>query len=121
MRITGEDVFKIVDNFMKENNLLWSNCAEICADGAPSMIGSIKGFTALVKKENEKIIFTLCFLHRENLIAKTIGNELKEIMDQVVQMLNYIKRRPLQSRLLAKICEEMREKFKNVLLHAEVR
>ena len=42
-------------------------------------------------------------------------------MDQVVQMVNYIKRRPLQSRLLAKICEEMGEKFKNVLLHTEVR
>ena len=85
------------------------------------MVGSKKGFTALAKKENEKIIYTHCFLHRENLVAKTIGNELKEVMDQVVQMVNYIKHRPLQSRLLAKICEEMGEKFKNVLLHTEVR
>ena len=80
-----------------------------------------KGFTALAKKENEKIIFTLCFLHRKNLVAKTIRNELKEVMDQVVQMVNYIKRRPLQSRLLAKIYEEMEEKLKNILLHTEVR
>ena len=42
-------------------------------------------------------------------------------MDQVVQMVNYIKHRPLQSHLLAKICEEMGEKFKNVLLHTEIR
>ena len=91
-----------------------------CTDGA-SMVGSKKRFTALAKKENEKIIFTHCFLHRENLVAKTIGNELKEVMDQVVQMVNYIKCRPLQSRLLAKICEEMGENFKNVLLHTEVR
>ena len=42
-------------------------------------------------------------------------------MDQVVQMVNYIKRKPLQSRLLAKICEEMGEKLNNVLLHTEVR
>ena len=41
-------------------------------------------------------------------------------MDQVVQMVNYVKPRPLQSRLLAKISEEMGEKFKNVLLHTEV-
>ena len=26
MRTTGEDIFKILDSFMKENNLLWSNC-----------------------------------------------------------------------------------------------
>ena len=42
-------------------------------------------------------------------------------MDQVVQMVNYIKRRPLQSRLLAKIYEEMGEKLNNVFIHTEVR
>ena len=121
MRTTGEDIFKIVDGFMKENNLLWTSCVGICTYGAPSMVASKKGFTALAKKENEKIIFTHCFLHGENLVAKTIGNELKEAIDQVVQMVNYIKRRPLQSRLLAKICEEMGEKLKNILLHTKVR
>ena len=112
MRTTGEDIFKIVDGFMKENNLLWTSCVGICTDGAPSMVGSKKGFTAVAKKENEKIIFTHCFLHRENLVAKTIRNKLKEVMDQVVQMVNYIKRRPLQSRLFAKICKEMGENLK---------
>ena len=48
-----------------------------------------KRFTALAKKENEKIIFTHCFLHRKNLVAKTIRNELKEVMDQMVQMVNH--------------------------------
>ena len=104
LRTTAEDIFKIVDGFMKENNLLWTSCVGICIDGTPSMVGSKKGFAALAKKENKKIIFTHCFIHRENLVAKTIGNELKEVMDQVVQMVNYIKCRPLQSRLLAKIC-----------------
>ena len=80
MKTTGEDIFKILDGFMKENNLLWTSCVGICTDGAPSMVGSKKGFTALAKKENEKIIFTHCFLHRENLVAKTIGNELKEVI-----------------------------------------
>ena len=74
MRTTGEDIFKIVDGFIKENNLLWTSCVGICTDGTPSIVGSKKGFTALAKKENEKIIFTHCFLHRENLVAKTIGN-----------------------------------------------
>ena len=120
MKTTGEDIFKIVDGFMKENNLLWTNCVGICTDSIPSMVGSKKSFIALAKKENEKIIFTHCFLHCENLNAKTIGNELKEVMNQVVQMVNYIKRRSLQSRLLAKICEERGEKLKNVLLHTEV-
>ena len=72
-----------------------------------------KRFYCSGKEKNEKIIFTHCFLNRENLVAKTIRNELKEVMDQVVQMVNYIKRRPLslQSCLFAKNCEEMGEKF----------
>ena len=80
MRTTGEDIFKIVNGFMKENNLLRTSCAGICTDGAASMVGSKKVFTALAKKENEKIIFTHCFLHCQNLIAKAIGNELKEVI-----------------------------------------
>ena len=75
----------------------------------------------LWQRKKMKRLYSHCFLHRENLVAKTIGNELKEVMGQVVQMVNYVKRRPLQSRLLAKISEEMGEKFKNVLLDTEVR
>ena len=86
-------------------------CVGICTDGTPSMVGSKKSFTTLAKKENKKIIFTHCFLHGENLVAKTIENELKEVRNQVVQMVNYIKRRPLKARVLEKICEEMGEKF----------
>ena len=41
MRTTGEDIFKILDSFMKENNLLWSNCVGIRTGGALSMVGSI--------------------------------------------------------------------------------
>ena len=83
MRTTSEDIFKILDtgSYMKENNLLWKNCIKICTDGAPSLVGATQGFTALAKKENEEIIFTHCFLHPQNLVAKSIGNELKEVMD----------------------------------------
>ena len=121
MRTRGEDIFRTVDCFMKENNLPWINCVGICTDGAPSMVGSTKGFTALAKKENENIITVHCFLHREALVAQTIGTELRAVMDKVVQMVNYIKSRPLKSRLFALICEEMGAKYKTLLLHTEVR
>ena len=81
MRTTGKDIFKILGSFTKADNLLWSNCVGICTNGAPSMVGSIKGL--LAKKENKKI-FTHCFLYRENLFTKPIGNKLKEVMDRVV-------------------------------------
>jgi hypothetical protein len=46
-------------------------CVGICTDGAPSMVGSIKGFITLAKQININIIHTHCFLHREALISKT--------------------------------------------------
>ena len=41
---TGEPIFKKVDSFFKEHQLEWSDCVSVCADGAPSMMGSKKGF-----------------------------------------------------------------------------
>ena len=36
-------------------------------------------------------------------------------------MINYIKVRPLKSRLFAKICKEMEANYENLLLHTEAR
>ena len=63
------------------------------------MTGNMKGFVARVKKDNPSIITTHCFLHREALVSKAIGLELKYVLDQVAKMVNYIKSRPPKSRL----------------------
>ena len=74
-----------------------------------------------MKKENCSVITTHCFLHREALVAKTIGNDLKSVLEKVVKMVNFIKSRPLKTRLFAKLCEEVEAKHVNLLLHTEVR
>jgi len=61
----GEDIFEIVDHYLKFDNLPWDKCIGVCTDGAPAMTGSVKGFISFAKKKNENIIFTRCFLHRE--------------------------------------------------------
>lgn len=47
----GEDIFEIVDNYLKFANLLWEKCIGVCTDGAPAMTGSVKGFTSFAKKK----------------------------------------------------------------------
>ncbi|KAL4090794.1 hypothetical protein QTP88_025569 [Uroleucon formosanum] len=117
----GEDVFKVLDDHLLLVNLSWDNCIGICTDGAPSMTGSIKGFISLVKKKNSKIIFTHCFLHREALVAKSLVSDLQNILDQVVKVINFIKSRPLKSRLFDKICEEMDADYSRLILYSAVR
>lgn len=117
----GEDVFNILNNYFDKWQLSWKSCVGICTDGAPSMVGCVKGLTSFVKKQNENIIVTHCFLHREALMAKTLGDKLREVLDQVVQMVNFIKIRPVKSRLFEQICVDMDSQHRRLLLHTEVR
>ena len=86
------------------------------------MVGCLKGFTALIKeRQNPNIITIHCFLHREALIAKTLGDELKKVLNQVIEMVNFIKSRPLKCRLFKQISIGMDSQHKRSLLHSKVR
>jgi len=117
----GQDIFNVVTSYLDQHSLSWNLCEGVCTDGAPSMTGCLKGFVSLVKQINPQIVTTHCFLHREALVAKTIGKELKLVLDKVVQMVNYIKQRPLKPRILAKLCESMESAHVSLILHTEVR
>lgn len=41
-RSTAVDLFKIMNNFFEQNNLVWENCIGLCTDGARSMSGKKK-------------------------------------------------------------------------------
>jgi len=117
----GQDVFNTMTAYLESLNLNWHLCVGICTDGAPPMTGCLKGFAALVKEVNPNVVCTHCFLHREALVAKTIGDDLKEVLEAVVKMVNFIKQRPLKSRIFAKICESMDSAHVGLILHTEVR
>ncbi|XP_057661246.1 protein FAM200A-like [Diorhabda carinulata] len=82
------------------------------------MTGHLKGF---VKELNEDILVTHCFLHREALVTKFLPSDLKIVLEECVKMVNYIKSRPLKSRLFSKLCQAMEAKYESLLLHTEVR
>lgn len=117
----GEDVFNILNDYLDKWQLSWKSCVGICTDGAPSMVGCIKGLVSFIKKQNENVITTHCFLHREALMSKTLGEKLKEVLDQVVQMVNFVKTRPVKSRIFEQICINMDSQHRRLLLHTDVR
>ncbi|XP_029645323.1 SCAN domain-containing protein 3-like [Octopus sinensis] len=105
----------------KTRDLSWKGCVGICTDGASSMVGSIKGFVSLVEQENPDIISTYCFLHREDLISKSLGNELKKVFDDATKLVNFIKQRPVHPRIFKRLCECMNKERINLLLYTEIR
>ncbi|GFT02645.1 SCAN domain-containing protein 3 [Trichonephila clavipes] len=118
---TGKHIFQVISSYLEEIKVSWKSCIGICTDGAPAMTGHLKGFVAHVKELNENILVTHCFLHREALVIKFLPSDLKIVLEQCVKMVNYIKSRPLKSRLFSKLCQAMEAKYESLLLHTEVR
>ena len=93
----------------------------VCEDGAPSMMGYKKGFMSFVKKENKNISVVHCLYHRENLAAKEIQEDLTIVFKQVVSVVNFIKSRPLHTRLFHELCDEMGTEHNGFLFHSNIR
>lgn len=85
------------------------------------MTGTRIGLQAHVRKMNPAIIWHHCCIHMEALAAKKMPEQLKKMFDDIVQVVNFIKVRLLNSRIFGIICEEMGSIHKQLLLHAEVR
>ena len=116
----GEDIFSAVDTRPHNYGLSWECCISICTDGDRAMVGKHRGFLARVSQISFHINFTHCIIHCENLASKTQDQQLKCVLDSAVQIINYIKSRPLQTRLFTILCDEMGSDHKT-LLHSEVR
>jgi hypothetical protein len=67
----------------------------------------VKG-SARNQRKNSDVITTHCFLHQEVLASKTIGEDLKQVL-VAVNMVSFIKQRPLKSRMFAKLSENMQK------------
>jgi len=105
---------------LEKNKLIWTNCISGYTDGTPAMTGKFKVFISRLKQDFPNIVSTNCFIHREVLMMKTIPDELKSILDLVIKMVNCIKSRALNTKILKKMCEETDSRYENLVLHTEI-
>jgi hypothetical protein len=117
----GKDIFDVVNNFFEKFGLLWNYCCGACTNGAPSMIGKYKGFFTLAKIKNPAMIITPCLIHREALVAKTLGEKMLKAINYVITIVNYIKSRPLKTKIFETIYKKMSLDHVHLLLNTEVR
>ncbi|KRX25667.1 Zinc finger BED domain-containing protein 5, partial [Trichinella nelsoni] len=106
---------------MAKWELDWRNCVGICTDGARGMCGKNSGVVTRVLKQSPNASWTHCSIHREALVSKTISDDLKNVLNTAVKIINFIKSKPLQSRLFVKLCKEMGSCHTSLLFHSEVR
>jgi hypothetical protein len=85
------------------------------------MTGKVKGYEAKVHEVNPEIRFDHCSLHREATVAKMLPVPLKSVLDEVVKIVNFVKSRPLNSRLFSALYQEMGSEHVSLLLSTEIK
>jgi hypothetical protein len=51
------------------------------------MAGSIRGFVLSCKERKSDVVTTHCFIHRAVLVSKTLGDEMKKVLDNAKKLL----------------------------------
>ncbi|XP_040896345.1 zinc finger BED domain-containing protein 5 [Toxotes jaculatrix] len=120
-RATADELFKVMDTYMKEADLKWEHCVGICTDGTQAMAGKRGGLQALIKRVSPSVQWTHCMIHREALASKQLSPELNDVMTDIIATVNYIKTRPVKARIFSALCEEMGSHHTAVLCHSEAR
>ncbi|GFU17866.1 zinc finger MYM-type protein 6 [Trichonephila clavipes] len=121
LKATAIALFDILNNFINEANIEWKNCVGICTDGARAVSGRFKSIQALVKQKSPLCIWTHCMIHREALASKEISPGLNIVLMIVVAVVNYIKMRPLKSRIFSGLCKDMGAVHSSLLFYCEAR
>ncbi|XP_055499359.1 protein FAM200C-like [Leucoraja erinacea] len=117
----GKDVFRMLEAFLIKHELGWERLVGVCTDGAPSMVGYRSDFKAFVKDVDPHISFTHCMIHRHALAMKNLPPGLREVLSDVVKIVNHIRGSATNSRIFKAKCEEMDADFTVLIFHSEVR
>ncbi|GFV09568.1 SCAN domain-containing protein 3 [Trichonephila clavipes] len=121
LKATAIALFDILNNFINEANIEWKTCVGICTDGARAMSGRFKSIQALVKQKSPLCIWTHCMIHREALASKEMSPGLNIVLMTVVTVVNYIKIRPLKSRIFSGLCKDMGAVHSSLLFYCKAR
>uniref|UniRef100_A0A3Q3B2L2 DUF4371 domain-containing protein n=1 Tax=Kryptolebias marmoratus TaxID=37003 RepID=A0A3Q3B2L2_KRYMA len=117
----GQTIFDGLNSYLQEKSIPITNILACATDGAPSMVGRYRGFTALLKEQVPNILTVHCVLHRHNLVAKCKSPALHESLTVAVKAVNKIKAHALNDRLFRQLCQENYAIFERLLLHTDVR
>ena len=114
-------MFAILNNFFQENNLQWKYCVGLCTDGARAMSGHFGGLRTLVQGVAVNAKWTHCLIQREALALQQLSGDLNGVFKAVLKIVNFIKARPLKTRLFQRLCDELGAEHNNLLFYCNTR
>ena len=99
----AHELFAILNNFFKENNLQWKYCVGLCTDGTQAMSGLFGGLRTFMQGVAVNAKWTHCLIQRETLTSQQLSDDLNGVLKAVVKTVNFIKARPLKARLFQRL------------------
>ncbi|XP_046686424.1 protein FAM200A-like [Homalodisca vitripennis] len=118
---SGKELFDIVNNFMAENDINWEDCVGVCTDGGRSMSGHYQGLQSRIREKAPNAVCTHCIIHREALAAAKFSSELSAVIKTVIQVINFIKTRPMKARFFSKLCDDTGAQHSSLLYYSSAR
>jgi hypothetical protein len=85
------------------------------------MTGKTVGVVARIKTVSKMCKSSHCIFYRHALAVKRMPNALKSVLDNAVEIVNFIKERPLNSRLFKLLCNDMGSEYETLIFQTEVR
>ncbi|KAF2351079.1 Ribonuclease H-like domain [Trinorchestia longiramus] len=118
---TGKDIFNVLENFCKQNELDWGKLVGCTTYRAPSMLGRKSGFQAHAKAVAPNATTVHCFIHRFALCAKVLPPKSLSCFNRVIRIVNFVKTSALNTRLFKLLCEDFGSNHICLLYPTEVR
>lgn len=84
------------------------------------MLGTKSGFQVCVKKRAPEVKGIHCMIHRQALASKTLLPPLGKVLDQTIQIVNFVKGGALNSRLLKQLRNDKDAGHHLLLFHTNV-
>lgn len=100
-RCTGGDKFSTVNDIFNKKQCFMVKLCSITADGTTALTGILKkkGFWDMVANIAPHMKLILCLVHRQAIAAKLLEPEEHKVLHNVINMVNFIKTRPVNSRI----------------------
>ena len=109
----------MVSSFFESEHLEWKNLAGCRTDAALPMLSCNLGFQALVKQLVLTSKCVRCMLHRQALASKTSPDLIQTVLEQMIQISNFIKAEALNSRAFKRLCNGMDSDHLVFLYHTQ--
>ena len=88
---SGTEIFKLIDEFFTVHGIPWDNCVDVCTDGAKAMTGKTSGVISRIKQKVKECSSSHCVHHHQALAVKKMPPSLKQVLDESVKIINFIK------------------------------